>query len=95
MTQKDLAEQLHVSDRTVSKWERGAGVPDASLMIALSDILGITVNELLSGDKNIDRNYTLTAQGQAELEEFLCHYREMTRAVDRLIQETGGRTHEE
>ena len=56
MTQKDLAEQLHVSDRTVSKWERGAGVPDASLMIALSDILGITVNELLSGDKNIDRN---------------------------------------
>ena len=95
MTQKDLAEQLHVSDRTVSKRERGAGVPDASLMIALSDILGITVNGLLSGDKNIDRNYTLTAQGQAELEEFLCHYREMTRAVDRLIQETGGRTHEE
>ena len=95
MTQKDLAEQLHVSDRTVSKWERGAGVPDASLMIALSDILGISVNGLLSGDKNIDRNYTLTAQRQAELEEFLCHYREMTRAVDRLIQETGGRTHEE
>lgn len=57
MTQKDLAERLHVSDRTVSKWERGAGVPDASLMIGLSDILGITVNELLTGERITDRNY--------------------------------------
>ncbi len=46
MTQKDLADRLHVSDRTISKWERGAGLPDASLMIGLSDLLGITVNEL-------------------------------------------------
>lgn len=57
MTQKELAELLHVSDRTISKWERGAGVPDASLMIGLSDILGITVNELLTGDRSTDRNY--------------------------------------
>lgn len=62
MTQKDLAERLHVSDRTISKWERGAGVPDASLMIGLSDILGITVNELLSGERSTDRNYTPEAK---------------------------------
>ena len=48
MTQKELADQLHVSDRTVSKWERGAGLPDPSIMIALADILGITVNELVN-----------------------------------------------
>jgi len=51
MTQKELADQLHVSDRTVSKWERGAGLPDPSIMIALADILGITVNELLVGER--------------------------------------------
>ena len=51
MTQKELADQLHVSDRTVSKWERGAGLPDPSVMIALADILGITVNELLVGER--------------------------------------------
>ena len=56
MTQKELADQLHVSDRTVSKWERGAGLPDPSLMIQLSDLLGITVNELLTGERREDRD---------------------------------------
>lgn len=51
MTQRELAERLHVSDRTVSKWERGAGLPDASLMVALADALGISVNELLTGER--------------------------------------------
>lgn len=51
MTQRELAARLHVSDRTVSKWERGAGVPDASLMVAPADALGISVNELLTGER--------------------------------------------
>lgn len=51
MTQRELAARLHVSDRTVSKWERGAGLPDASLMVALADALGISVNELLTGER--------------------------------------------
>lgn len=55
LTQRELAEQLHVSDRAVSKWERGAGLPDPSLMIQLSDLLGITVNELLTGARRADR----------------------------------------
>ena len=51
MTQRALAEALHVSDRAVSKWERGAGFPDVSLLEPLADALGLTVTELLHGEK--------------------------------------------
>ena len=51
MTQATLAEKLGITDRAVSKWERGKGMPDASLMLELCEILGVTVNELLSGEK--------------------------------------------
>ena len=48
-TQKELADRLHVSDRAVSKWERGAGFPDVTLLEPISDELGITVQSLISG----------------------------------------------
>lgn len=48
-TQKELAEKLFISDKAVSKWERGLSLPDISLLIPLADILGITVTELLEG----------------------------------------------
>lgn len=51
MTQRTLAEVLHVSDRTVSKWERGAGFPDVALLEPLADALGLTVAELLHGER--------------------------------------------
>lgn len=51
LTQVALAEKLGITDRAVSKWERGKGLPDASLMVDLCEILGITVNELLCGEK--------------------------------------------
>lgn len=51
MTQKELAEKLGVTDRAVSKWENGRGMPDVSLMKPLCEILGITVSELLSGER--------------------------------------------
>ena len=51
MTQAELAEKLGITDRAVSKWERGKGMPDASLMLALCEALNITVNELLRGEK--------------------------------------------
>ena len=51
LTQAALAEKLGITDRAVSKWERGKGLPDASLMLDLCEILGITVNELLNGEK--------------------------------------------
>jgi len=49
MTQKQLADRLHISDRTVSKWERGAGFPDLSLLEPLAGALELTVTELLHG----------------------------------------------
>lgn len=51
LTQAQLAEQLNITDRAVSKWETGNSMPDSSIMLELCGILGITVNELLSGEK--------------------------------------------
>ena len=51
MTQKELAEKLFVSDKTVSKWERGNSMPNVTLLIPIADVLGITVTELLKGEK--------------------------------------------
>ena len=50
LTQLTLAEKLGVTDRAVSKWERGKGLPDASIMLELCEILEISVNELLCGE---------------------------------------------
>ena len=50
MTQKQLAEELHISDKTVSKWERGKGLPDISLISELSRLFGIDIQNLLKGD---------------------------------------------
>ena len=51
LTQASLAEQLGISDRAVSKWETGRTLPDADNMLELSGILGVTVDELLKGEK--------------------------------------------
>lgn len=51
MTQKELAEKIGCTDKAVSRWETGKGLPDASLLIPLADMLGITVNELLTGER--------------------------------------------
>ena len=58
LTQEKLAEKLNISDRAISKWERGICLPDASIMIPLCKILDISVNELLSGEimKEKDNN---------------------------------------
>ena len=48
-TQKQLSEKLEISDKTISKWERGNGFPEVSLLLPLCNELDITVNELLSG----------------------------------------------
>lgn len=50
-TQVQLAEKLNITDRAVSKWETGKSMPDSSIMLELCDLLGITVNELLSGER--------------------------------------------
>ena len=50
MTQMQLAENLGITDRAVSKWETGKSLPDASIMLDLCAVLGISVNDLLSGE---------------------------------------------
>ena len=62
LTQENLAEKLGVSDRAVSKWERGINLPDASLMLDLSNILEISVNELLTGEKINKEEYKNIAE---------------------------------
>lgn len=52
LTQRELANILHVSDRTVSKWETGAGFPDVSLLADLAEVLDLSLSELLEGEKS-------------------------------------------
>ncbi len=56
MTQKQLAEIMNISDKTISKWERGLGCPDVSLLHELSDILKVNIEKIVSGD--LESNYT-------------------------------------
>lgn len=55
LTQKELADALYISDRTVSKWERGLGCPDVSLLPKLSTVLQVDVEKLLLGELNQNR----------------------------------------
>ncbi|MDO4490743.1 MAG: helix-turn-helix transcriptional regulator [Lachnospiraceae bacterium] len=57
LTQKQLGEQLHVSDKAVSKWEKGRSFPDISLVESLCEILGISMGELLAGERLGQENY--------------------------------------
>ena len=50
LTQMQLAEKLNITDRAISKWENGKGMPDSSLMLDLCHELNISVNELLCGE---------------------------------------------
>lgn len=62
LTQMQLAEKLNITNRAVSKWETGKSCPDVSIMLELCDILGITVNELLSGERITMENYKKKAE---------------------------------
>ena len=74
LTQMQLAEKLGITDKAISKWERGIAMPDTSIMLELCDILGISVNELLSGEKismenNNQKNEQLLLDMAKELEQ--------------------------
>ena len=56
LTQAQLAEKLNITDRAVSKWETGRSMPDSSVMLELCEILEISVNELLRGEKSMTEN---------------------------------------
>lgn len=61
-TQAKLAEKLLITDRAVSKWETGKSLPDSSIMLELCELLDISVNELLTGEKIDMTNYNKTAE---------------------------------
>ena len=62
LTQRELAEKLLITDKTVSKWECGKGLPDVSLMMPLCQILKISVNELLTGRRLQSSEYQRNAE---------------------------------
>lgn len=49
MSQKELAEHLHITDKAVSKWERGLAFPDITILIPLSEVLNVSLYDLLTG----------------------------------------------
>ena len=61
-SQVELANRLNISNKTVSKWERGNGFPDVSLLMPLCEELSVSVNELLSGEKLQEEEYQKKAE---------------------------------
>ena len=78
MTQKDLAAKLGVTDKAVSKWERDLSCPDIALLVPLADALGITVSELLSGQRQ-------TSEAEERAAQSALHYSQQT-LLERLGQ---------
>ena len=62
LTQMQLAEKLNITDRAISKWENGKGMPDSSIMLDLCNELKISVNELLCGELIEMNNYNEVAE---------------------------------
>lgn len=62
-TQKELGDLIHVSDKTISKWENGNGLPDITLLTGLATVLQVTIHQLLDGQRNsnsLEDNMTKT-----------------------------------
>lgn len=68
MTQKDLAEKLNVSDKTISRWERDEGAPDLSMIPVIAEIFDVTCDELLRGERKspVEREATTEAATNTE-----------------------------
>lgn len=62
LTQLQLAEKLNITNRAVSKWETGKSMPDVSIMLELCNVLGVSVNELLSGERIDEEMYKEKAE---------------------------------
>lgn len=79
MTQKELGDRLFVSDKTVSKWERGASLPNVALLQPLAEMLEVSVSELLNGEAQtpqVDTEEQAVAQAlQLSLQESFRHQR--------------------
>ena len=64
MTQVELAEKLHYSDKTVSKWERGESTPDISVLVEIADLFGVSLDYIARGE-NIDEEVIVKKRSEA------------------------------
>ncbi|MCR5717155.1 MAG: helix-turn-helix domain-containing protein [Lachnospiraceae bacterium] len=62
LTQRQLADQIGVSDKAISRWETGRGMPDTGVMLKLCEVLQININELLSGERLSEEAYSRKAE---------------------------------
>ena len=69
LTQAKLAEKIFVSEKTISKWENGNGFPDTTLLLKLCDIFNLSLNELLSGERNKKQDDQLLLDMAKEIEQ--------------------------
>ena len=88
LTQKQLAEALNVTDKAVSKWERGLSFPDISMLEPIAEILDISIMEILAGARQ-DKNETVTLEDASKMikesvelgDEQIRHKKEMSRVI--------------
>lgn len=88
LTQKQLAEALNVTDKAVSKWERGLSFPDISMLEPIAEILDVSIMEILAGARQ-DKNETMTLEDASKMikesvelgDEEIRHKKEMSRII--------------
>ncbi len=82
LTQKQLAEKLHITDRAVSKWERGMSAPDIALLEPLSEALGVSVLELIRGERSAGAEWP---EAESAARETLSYSRSELKARERRL----------
>lgn len=85
ITQEYLAMRLNVVRQTISKWEKGLSVPDADLLIRLSDELGVTVSELLDEKTDFEQDTDTVAEQLSHINEQLADRIRRTRRFTKII----------
>ena len=85
MTQLELAQKLKVTDKAVSRWERGKGFPDISLLVPLSEALDITVLELMNSEKREERMEDFSEENIKDMVTSVAEIEKKNRREDHLI----------
>lgn len=86
LTQKELADRLHVTDKAVSKWETGKGFPDVKLLEPLAQVLGVSLVELLQGARTEKESLTIGEAGEVLFQAIDQSQRITTRRYLRLLR---------
>ena len=70
LTQEKLAEQLHVSNRTVSRWETGSNMPDISMLVEIADFYDVSIPEIINGERKSEKMNQETRDTAAAMAEY-------------------------